>query len=89
MPDGIVLPVLALGFGFVLIAGSWLTNGSTDLMAGLFASQAVRDWPPGVQEPDAPRFDVAHVDAIRSPATPPDDDPIELPEIVEVFDRRL
>lgn len=89
MPDGFVLPVLALGFGFVLIAGSWLTNGSPDLMAGLFAPQAVADWPQGLEEPDAPRFDVAHVDTIRHAARAPWEDAIEPAEIVELFDRPL
>ena len=84
-----VLPVLGLTFGFVLVAGSWLTKESPDLMAGLFASPSTGEWPTGVQEADAPRFDVAHVDEIRRAPTSPTDEMIEPAEIVELFDRRL
>lgn len=89
MPDGMVLPVLGLTFGFVLVAGSWLRKGSPDLMAGLFASPSTGEWPPGVQEADAPRFDVAHVDAIRHAQTSPVENPIEPPDLVELFDRQF
>jgi len=65
MSDGLTVVWLLLGFGFVLIAGSRLEAGSHLSLAGLFPRDGVRDWPVGVQETDAPRFDVAHIDALR------------------------
>ena len=85
---------LVLGFGFLIAAGVQLSAGSHLSLAGLFPVQAVRDWPHGVQEPDAPRFDVAHLDELRPARTPvanrvlPDDD-AERPEIVELGVRRI
>ena len=65
MPDGVVSVTLVVGFGFILIAGSRLGAGSHHALAGLFAQHGVRDWPRGVQETDAPRFAVRHLDALR------------------------
>jgi hypothetical protein len=85
MPDGPTYLSVVLGFAFVLIAGAWLAPGSPTILGGLFAPQAARDWPIGVQEPDA------HLDALRP------DEPVShllvglvVPsEIVEHFERRL
>ena len=33
--------------------------------SGLFPAQGPPDWPHGVQEPDAPRFALEHVKALR------------------------
>ena len=57
--------VLVAGVGFVLVVGGRIGSGSPTVLAGLFPAHGVRDWPTGVQEPDAPRFDVAHLDALR------------------------
>jgi hypothetical protein len=89
MPDGITCLALVLAFGFVLIAGSWLGAGSPTILAGLFPPLAIRDWPIGVQEPDAPRFAVAHLDALRPGMTSAPDRPIQPAEIVELFERPL
>ena len=79
MPDGINVLVMGLGFGFVLVAGSWLADGTPGVLLGLFPSQGGRDWPTGVQEADAPRFAVAHLDGLRTGG----------PDLVELFDRPL
>ena len=97
MPDGVTYLALVAGFGFVLIAGLRLGAGSPTILSGLFPPPAVRDWPPGVQEPDAPRFAVAHLDALRdgtvSPATPMvREEPvgtIASPQVVELYERRV
>ena len=57
--------VLVAGVGFVLVVGGRIGEGSPTALAGLFPAHGVRDWPTGVQESDAPRFDVAHLDALR------------------------
>ena len=67
MSDGVVSLSLVVGFGFILIAGSHLGAGS---LAGLFAARGVRDWPTGVQEGDAPRFAVRHLDGLRPGSLP-------------------
>jgi hypothetical protein len=91
MPDGLTYVALILGFSFVLIAGARLGAGSQTILAGLFPPPAVRDWPVGVQEPDAPRFAVAHLDALRPgrAPTPEPDDPVESADIFELFERPL
>lgn len=53
MPDGLTIVTVIFGFGLVTVAGAKLGAGS---IGGLFATQVARDWPTGVQEPDAPRF---------------------------------
>jgi hypothetical protein len=64
MVDGVTYLSLALGFGFILVAGARLGAGSHTALGGLFPSRPVVDWPTGVQEADAPRFDIAHLDAL-------------------------
>jgi hypothetical protein len=65
MSDGVVAITAIAGIGFILVAGAHLGSGSTQAFTGLFAQQGVRDWPMGVQEADAPRFAVAHLDDLR------------------------
>jgi hypothetical protein len=99
MPDVGTAFWLIIGFGFLLIAGSWLGSGvpTALALAGLFPAQGVRDWPTGVQEGDAPRFAVEHLDGLRPGAAAKDGvaqqriddlgDPC--PEIIELGSRRL
>ena len=91
MLDGFTYLALILIFGFVLIAGAWLGASSRSLVGGLFPPPPVHDWPIGVQEPDAPRFAIAHLDALRAglPPAPEPSDPIQPAEIVELFERPL
>jgi hypothetical protein len=65
MSDEVVYLTLVAGFGFILVAGSRLGAGSPGALAGLFAPHGQRDWPTGVQEADAPRFAVRHLDDLR------------------------
>lgn len=53
------------GLVFVEVVGGRSSAGSRTALAGLFPAQGGRDWPTGVQESDVPRFDVAHLDALR------------------------
>ena len=89
MSEALTVIGLVLGFGFLIAAGMGLSAGSHLSLAGLFPVQAVRDWPHGVQEPDAPRFDVAHLDGLRPAGTPVLDSDAELPQVVELGTRRL
>ena len=97
MPDGIVSISVIIGFGFILFAGARLGAGSLQAFGGLFAAQGVRDWPTGIQEGDAPRFDVRHLDELK-PGQPEviatssiADDVVDGPrtELVELGSRRL
>ncbi len=63
-----------VGLGFVQIVGSRSGERSSTAFAGLFPAQGRRDWPTGLQESDAPRFDVTHLDALR-PGTMGDSGP--------------
>ena len=65
MSDGVTYLGLVVVFGFVLVAAARLGTGPQRIFEGLFAPPAGRDWPPGVQEGDAPRFAVAHLDGLR------------------------
>jgi hypothetical protein len=92
--DGVTYLALAIGFAFILVAGARLGAGSHHALAGLFPARGVRDWPTGVQEGDAPRFAVFHLDALR-PDTPvrlevgaTDDDEGTRPEMIELASRR-
>jgi hypothetical protein len=98
MHEGFTYLSLIVAFGFVLIAGARLGAGSHTGLAGLFPAHAGRDWPTGVQEPDAPHFAVVHLDALRpgtpvlldGPAIGGDAQPDEpQPEVIELFDRPL
>jgi hypothetical protein len=98
MSDGVVYITLVVGFGFVIVAGARLGAGSHSLLGGLFPASGVRDWPMGVQEADAPRFAVAHLDGLRPdhPVTVDvapisADDPVDAPriEVIDLGFRRL
>jgi hypothetical protein len=65
MPDGVVYVTLIVGFGFVVVAGARIGAGSHHSLAGLFPASGAREWPRGVQEADAPHFDVTHLDGLR------------------------
>lgn len=65
MSDWVTYLGLFVGFGFILAAGLRLGAGSRDVLAGLFPAHGARDWPTGVQEGDAPRFAVGHLDGLR------------------------
>ncbi len=65
MSDDATFLAFILGFGFILVAGARLGPSTPTLLGGLFPPPAGRDWPTGIQEPDAPRFAVAHLDALR------------------------
>src|SRR3954447_23300308 len=95
MSDLAVLVAVLLGFALLILGASWLGAGSTLSLQGLWARPAMRDWPEGVQEDDAPRFSVDHLEGLR-PGTPmlletrsADDDDGPQPEIVELGWRRL
>ena len=94
------VPVLALfAAGCLIVIGSTrLGLGTTLTLSGLWAPQGRSDWPQGVQEMDAPPFEVVHLDALQ-PGTPillegppiagaaePDE---PQPEVIELFDRPL
>jgi hypothetical protein len=68
--DGLTFIIVIAGFGLVIAAGAWLGEGSPGSLAGLFPSSGAREWPVGVQEPDAPHFVVAAV-PVRPTAEPP------------------
>jgi hypothetical protein len=65
VPAPVALFATLVGFGLVTLAGAWLCEGSALDFSGLFPAQGRSDWPTGVQEGDAPRFAVEHVDALR------------------------
>ena len=92
MTDGPTVIWLLLGFGFVMVAGARLGAGSHTSLTGLFPTHGVRDWPAGIQEPDAPRFEVSHLDTLRprraGAVRTTVDDVVPLPEIVELGARR-
>jgi hypothetical protein len=70
MPDGLTVISVIAGFALIAVAGARLGAGSTASLAGLFPVQGVRDWPTGVQEADAPHF---NLDGAPSP-------PVGLPD---------
>jgi hypothetical protein len=94
------VPVLALvAIGCLIVVGSSRLGHETSMaLSGLWAPQGRTDWPHGVQEMDAPSFEVAHLDALQ-PGTPmvliaaAADGSAELdepmPEMIELFDRPL
>ena len=82
----------------VIVASNRLGHATTLALSGLVAPQGRPDWPHGIQEMDAPQFEVAHLDALRpgtpvlldGPAIGGAADPDEpQPEVVELFDRPL
>ena len=90
MSDGVTILALILGFGFVLVAGAKVGPASPTFLAGLFPPHAGRDWPTGVQEPDAPRFAVAHLDALRPAAhEAPEANEVDPPRLVDLYERPL
>ncbi len=56
MPDGLAFVSVVVSFALLTLAGAKLGAGSHAALSGLFASEAARDWPIGVQEADAPHF---------------------------------
>ena len=95
MSDPAILVAVLLGFALVILGASWLGAGTTLSLQGLWAGRATPEWPPGVQESDAPRFSVDHLDRLR-PGMPvlletgaSDDDEAPNPEMVELVSRRL
>ena len=89
MSDGLTVIWLILGFGFLVVAGARLGAGSHTSLTGLFPARGARDWPTGVQEPDAPRFEVSHLDGLRPRREEVGIrttvvDVVSLPEIVEL-----
>jgi len=95
------VPVLALfAAGCLIVIGSTrLGPGTTLTLSGLWAPQGRSDWPQGVQEMDAPPFEVVHLDALQPgtaillegpPVAGAADAPAEpQPEMIELFDRPL
>ena len=88
MSDGVVYLTLVIGFGFILVAGSRLGAGTPGALAGLFAAHGQRDWPTGIQEGDAPRFAVGHLDNLR-PELPVVIETSARGEVVDLGSRRL
>jgi hypothetical protein len=85
-----VLVMVIGGFALITVGASRLGAGTTWSFQGIWARPDSRDWPRGVQEADAPRFAIAHLDGLR-PGTPValsrplDGDPeAPRPEIVEL-----
>jgi hypothetical protein len=93
MTDGLTVIWLIIGFGFLVVAGARLGAGSHTSLTGLFPPRGARDWPTGVQEPDAPRFEVSHLDGLRprreGGIRTSVVDVVPLPEIVELGARRI
>jgi hypothetical protein len=75
MADGPTFISAIVGFGIVIVAGFMLGGGSHSL-TGLFAAQGTRDWPIGVQEPDAPHFLFDHTSE-RTPSSSGGDDDLD------------
>ena len=94
MSDPAILVAVLLGFGVLIVGASWLGAGTTLSFQGLWSGRATRDWPREVQEGDAPRFSVDHLDRLR-PGIPvlletgTSDDDAPQPEMVELVSRRL
>ena len=81
-----------LGLGFVVVVVSLLRTDPQSAFGGMFAAQGGRDWPTGVQESDAPRFAVSHLDALRPDAgvaRSGDDEDEPTPEVIDLGERRL
>lgn len=103
MPESLVLVTVIVGFGLLIVAGARLGAGSHLSLAGLFPAQSGNDWPRGVQEPDVPRFAVAHADTLRRDPTPaseatkarhataadPAAEAFHPAEIIELYDRPI
>ena len=88
MSDGLAFVAMIVGFALVIVAGAKLGAGSHTALAGMFATQGARDWPTGVQEADAPRFDFAGPSAPLTPASPAGDlavDALPVPEIEDLY----
>lgn len=77
MPDGVVDIAMLLACSVAAVGGARLL-GSRMWLGGVITTYRRDDWPYGVQEGDAPRFAVAHADALRP------NPPREAVETVEV-----
>lgn len=56
--DPLRIVLVLLGFGAIALAGARLGAGSPEAIIGLFSRADRLGWPRGVQEPDAPRFEL-------------------------------
>jgi hypothetical protein len=81
VPSPVVLLSVLVGFGLIIVAGTWLGAGSHLALEGLFPAQGRSDWPRGVQEGDVPHFAVDHLDSPSHPA-PADIPPIAVGPVV-------
>jgi hypothetical protein len=82
MPEGLTFVSVIIGFALIAVAGARLGAGTPAALAGLFPAHGVRDWPTGVQEPDAPHF---NLDAVPSPPVGAPD-PGTAPAVAPVFE---
>ena len=85
MADDLTLLSAIIGFGLVIAAGARLGAGSHAL-SGLFAAQGARDWPTGVQEPDAPHFNFVHPTGDTPGVSDPGDGPLDVPSWARIED---
>ena len=72
MPAPVEVVATIFGFGLVIFAGARLNRGAPMDFSGLFAARGRSDWPYGVQEGDAPHFEVAHLESLRPPGSSQD-----------------
>jgi hypothetical protein len=96
--DQVTIFWLVVCFGFLVTAGIRPGADPHAVLLGLFAAHGVRDWPTGVQESDAPRFAVAHLDSLRPTGSTPTDGPRGettddrddwAPELIDLGSRRF
>jgi hypothetical protein len=67
MPDSTLYVAALIGCSVAGIGGARLV-GTHVWRGGMLAPQGAKDWPHGVQEGDAPRFDVANAAALQASA---------------------
>ena len=94
MTDTAIVLTVILGFALIVVGASRLGAGTTLSFQGLWGPSGVRDWPHGVQEGDAPRFAVTHLDDLRpgtqaaiEPIAADEDGDEPRPEMVELEPR--
>jgi hypothetical protein len=86
MADPLTFVSAIVGFILVLAAGVNLGAGGHTALTGLFAAQGARDWPTGVQEPDAPHFSFAHPTAGAPGVSIAGDGAIDVPSTAPIED---
>jgi hypothetical protein len=64
-----------VGFGLIAVGIRWLNEARPVDVGALFPVHGRTDWPHGVQEADAPRFRIDHVNRIRRSAATVEDLP--------------